>query len=643
MAKDTEKLIRQLSLISYLMAERRPVTATEIRRDVEGYSDMTEDAFARRFYADRAELDALGIHLRVDKPADGFSEQENYSLAPEAFHLPAIAFSDAERAALQTALTLLDGEFAYAEPLRLALQQITWGRPSPLGTDSRQTIGLGITASAGGSELSAPPGQGRHRDLPPQADRVRVLHDAVAATTALRKVDPYHLLFEGGQWYLVGYSHERDAVRVFRLSRIRGKVAYSTKAEHDFQRPADFDPRGYANRIPWQLGDPVGTGEVWVSEKIAWYVERQFGAYGDDVRRRGRRAHLPHRATRSRACSSRGRCASAKDARSLGPPELVDEVRARDRPASSSATAASRSPRSPTARPPAAAGGRARGRRPLARRPRPASGPSASPGWSRSPPVLIAAGRERPPAPGRRGLRAAADLRAGAARGRLRAQRRQLRRRRLRDLRRGAAVRRDRGRPRAVLGHLRPPGPAAADRGQRARRGDRPDRRALRPGRARLRARQDRRGARARPGRGGPARHLADRRGRDHARSSRRRCTSRAGCRSNTGRPTRTSSRTGRSSRTRSSTARRRGTSPPWTRPRRTAAPLPAGPDQERRRCSTRPSSAARTSTRWPTSRLAAHRQGRAARASRTCGSRPSRRAGRARSAPCWPSSPTAR
>src|SRR4051794_20124432 len=126
LAKDTEKLIRQLSLISYLMAERRPVTATEIRRDVEGYSDMTEDAFARRFYADRAELDALGIHLRVDKPADGFSEQENYSLAPEAFHLPAIAFSDDERAALQTALTLLDGEFAYAEPLRLALQQITW-------------------------------------------------------------------------------------------------------------------------------------------------------------------------------------------------------------------------------------------------------------------------------------------------------------------------------------------------------------------------------------------------------------------------------------------------------------------------------------------------------------------------------------
>src|ERR671939_216623 len=279
-AKDTEKLIRQLSLISYLMAERRPVTATEIRRDVEGYSDMTEDAFARRFYADRAELDALGIHLSVDKPADGFSEQENYSLAPEAFHLPAINFTDEERAALQTALTLLDGEFAYAEPLRLALQQITWGRPSPLGSDVRQTIGLGITASAGGGELSA-----RLAKIDTAIYRRKRIefeyYSMQRDETSLRRVDPYHLLFEGGQFYLVGFSHERGGVRVFRLSRIRGKVAYATKAEHDFQRPADFDPRGYANRIPWQLGEQVDVAEVEVSDAIAWYVERQYGAHGE--------------------------------------------------------------------------------------------------------------------------------------------------------------------------------------------------------------------------------------------------------------------------------------------------------------------------------------------------------------------------
>src|SRR3712207_5294680 len=261
------------------MAERRPVTATEIRRDVEGYSDMTEDAFARRFYADRAELDSLGIHLTVDKPADGFSEQENYSLAPEAFFLPAIAFNDREHAALQTALSLLDGEFAYAEPLRLALQQISWGRPSPLGSPAQRTIGLGITASAGGADLSA-----RLAKIDTAIYRRKRIefeyYTMQTGTTELRRVDPYQLLFEAGQFYLVGYSHERDGIRVFRLSRFRGRVAYATKAEHDFQRPADFDPRAYANRVPWQLGDRVDTAEIWISDRIAWWVERNFGAYG---------------------------------------------------------------------------------------------------------------------------------------------------------------------------------------------------------------------------------------------------------------------------------------------------------------------------------------------------------------------------
>jgi proteasome accessory factor C len=280
MAKDTEKLIRQLSLISYLMAERRPVTAVEIRRDVEGYSGMNEDAFARRFYADRSELESLRIQLTVERPADGAAEQENYSLRPENFHLPAIAFTDKELAALQTALSLLDGEFAYAEPLRLALQQITWGRPSPLRAPEQRSVALGITASAGGHDLSARLAKVEtaiFRNKTIVFDYYTMERDEVGS----RRVDPYHLLFQGGQFYLLGYAHERKAIRVFRLSRIRGKVSYATKAEHDFHRPTDFDPRGYASRADWQLGDERGVAEILISERIAWQVERHFGRYGE--------------------------------------------------------------------------------------------------------------------------------------------------------------------------------------------------------------------------------------------------------------------------------------------------------------------------------------------------------------------------
>jgi proteasome accessory factor C len=324
MAKDTEKLIRQLSLISYLMAERRPVTALEIRRDVEGYSGMNEDAFARRFYADRAELESLGIQLTVDKPLDAGGEQETYSLRPENFHLPAIAFSDSELAALHTALSLLDGEFAYAEPLRLALQQISWGRPSPLKSPDQQGVALGITASAGGHDLSQRLAKVetaifRHKTI--TFDYYTMERDEVSA----RKVDPFHLLFQGGQFYLVGRSHERDAIRVFRLSRMRGKVAYATKAEHDFKRPTDFDPRSYASRAEWQFGQPVDTAEVWVSERIAWQVERHFGRFGE-VRHEDDGSIVlatPYAISRQIASFVLG---LRENARVLAPQALADEV-----------------------------------------------------------------------------------------------------------------------------------------------------------------------------------------------------------------------------------------------------------------------------------------------------------------------------
>ncbi len=280
MAKDTEKLIRQLSLISFLMANRRPVSALEIKREVEGYSSMNEDAFARRFYADRAELESLGISLQVDKPAEGFFEAELYALPPENYYLPAIEFSDGELAALRTALGLLDGEFAYAEPLRLALQQVSWGRTSPLNEGEPVPIDVRLSTSGGGRELSQ-----RLAKIETAISRRKTIEFSYYTMqrdeVSDRKVNPYHLVFRDGQFYLIGYSYERDAVRVFRLSRIKGKVSYASKAEHDFSPPEDFDRRDYASRAEWQMGGlEEATAQVFVRERIAWLVERDFGKYG---------------------------------------------------------------------------------------------------------------------------------------------------------------------------------------------------------------------------------------------------------------------------------------------------------------------------------------------------------------------------
>src|SRR3954470_16507090 len=328
MAKDTEKLIRQLSLISFLMAERRPVTALEIKQEVEGYSGMNDDAFARRFYADRAELESLGIELKVEKPAEGYYEAENYTLPPENFYLPAIEFTDSELGALRMALTLLDGEFAYAEPLRLALQQLSWGKPSPLNAPEQRSVALAVTAAAGGRELS----QRLSKIETAIFRRKTIVFDYYTLgrdAQEPRKVDPYHLLFRGGQFYLVGHSHERDDVRVFRLTRIRGKVGYSSKAEHDFPPPENFDPRVYATRTDWQLGDPAGTARIWISEHIKWLVERHFGRAGKVVEAEDGVVFETEYANSRQLLS--WVLGLGERARVLDPPELVDEAAERVR------------------------------------------------------------------------------------------------------------------------------------------------------------------------------------------------------------------------------------------------------------------------------------------------------------------------
>ena len=423
---------------------------------------MTEDAFARRFYADRAELDSLGIHLTVDKPADGLSEQENYSLAPEAFHLPPIEFTDAELAALQTALSLLDGEFAYAEPLRLALQQIAWGRPSPLDTPAQRVdrprhhrrrpaapscpaawprSTRRSTAASGSSSSTTRCSAARRRRA--RSTRTCCCSRAASSTSSATRTSAARCACSGSR---------ASAAR----SPTRPRPSTTSSA------PPDFDPREYANRIPWQLGDPLGTAEIWVSEHIAWQVERYFGAYGEIEREDGAASTAP--STRSRACWSPG-CSASASTRVARAARARRE--ARERVARSpSCTPASRRRRRVDGSPPGAGAseetdGRsaaaARGRDPpRALRPAGDAGVGADRGGARG---RAAAGRRR--------LRRSCRSPAGAARGRLGPQRRQLRRRRLRALRRGAPERRDRGRPRALLRHLRAPGAAAAHRGAR--------------------------------------------------------------------------------------------------------------------------------------------------------------------------------
>ncbi|HXG76266.1 MAG TPA: WYL domain-containing protein [Gaiellaceae bacterium] len=277
MSHDADKLIRQLSLVAFLMAERRPLTARDVKSNVEGYSEMSDEAFARRFYSDRAELTALGVPLQSQR--DEFTGEELYTLRAENYFLDRLELDDDELAALQTAFYYLEGKFAYAEPLRLALQNLALGRagfPSP-PTDTAERV-----------RVSAP-------DYSPElAGRLSKLESAISkqrtvrfeywsprrSKRAERVLNPYALRLDDGNWYVVGHDLDRGEVRTFRVSRIRGDIRFATRRERDFRVPPDFDVERHRVPKPWQIGDVAGAARIAVSEDTAWWVQRTLADAG---------------------------------------------------------------------------------------------------------------------------------------------------------------------------------------------------------------------------------------------------------------------------------------------------------------------------------------------------------------------------
>ena len=278
MSHDTDKLIRQLSLVAFLMAERRPLTARDVKQNVEGYQEMSDEAFARRFYSDRAELLALGVPL--DSQRDEFTGEELYRLSSERYFLPPLELTDEELAALQTCLYLLEGQFAYAEPLRLALQNLALGRPGFDGGADRDRARDRAARPRLLAGAPGPAGEARGRDLEEPDAEVRVLVDHA------RRAPRAH-----GQ-PLRAPLRPRPVVR--RRARPRRREGQDV--------PRLADPRRYPARHAARARLPAAGGlrrrastgrarpgrsarrrarrEIEVGGDTAWWVDRLFGRYG---------------------------------------------------------------------------------------------------------------------------------------------------------------------------------------------------------------------------------------------------------------------------------------------------------------------------------------------------------------------------
>ena len=177
MAKDTEKLIRQLSLISYLMAERRPVTAPGdparrrgLQRDERGRvrAPLLRRPLRARGAGDRP----LGREAgrRPGRAGDLLAAARELPPARDRVHRQG-AGRAAHRAAAARRRVRLRRAAAAGAPADLL------GPPEPAHR-ARAAHGRARDHRLGRRPRRLPAaGQDRDGDLPPQDDRVRLLHD----------------------------------------------------------------------------------------------------------------------------------------------------------------------------------------------------------------------------------------------------------------------------------------------------------------------------------------------------------------------------------------------------------------------------------------------------------------------------------
>jgi proteasome accessory factor B len=213
------KTERLLGLVVCLLSSPRYLTAVQIRAAVPGYPESFE-AFKRMFERDKEELRELGIPLETGFNSAG-EDEAGYRIPRQAYVLPEIRLEPDEAAVLSLAARV----WRQAELAGAAAGALLKLRAA--GVDAEETTETGIEPRLLAGEAAFGPLWEAVRDRRPVTFAYRA---AGRSEPQQRHLQPWGVVNRHGRWYVAGHDSDRDAARVFRLSRIEGDVRFSGPA-----------------------------------------------------------------------------------------------------------------------------------------------------------------------------------------------------------------------------------------------------------------------------------------------------------------------------------------------------------------------------------------------------------------------------
>ena len=286
---------RQLNLLGALLKASVPLSWPEIAQ-IEGYNDDETSIRSRqkRFERDLKSLENAG--LTIERTHDGL--RPFYEINRAACLLPPLNLTPDQRLLMY----------------RIGLAYLDGGDAGPLHKHLSGAL-LKLQAGAGSAALPAVLPQTfvkrtlnrRHGE----SGRLSAVGDALIerkhlkfkyqtrkGSAEVRTVAPYALISRRGGWYLVGLDNSRNAVRTFRLLRIRGDITRTTrKPGPEYEIPEDFDPEASFSAELFSSGEHAFNDvRIHFDAEVAFVVENEFaGIYKLKRRKDGAvTLHLPH-------------------------------------------------------------------------------------------------------------------------------------------------------------------------------------------------------------------------------------------------------------------------------------------------------------------------------------------------------------
>ncbi|MGW1816969.1 helix-turn-helix transcriptional regulator [Streptomyces sp. NPDC002125] len=210
------KAERLMNLALCLLGTRRPLSKRELRGSIEAYLEAgSDESFNRMFERDKDDLRELGLVIETVENLDG---DTGYLARRDSNRLPPITLDAEEAAALGLAAKVWQ-QARLAGAASGALQKLrAAGMPE---AEDAYEVHSALEPRIPVHEAAFEPLMLACRDRRPVTFDYR---KGNAARPEQRQVEPWTLECWRGHWYLAGWDRDRGAERVFRLSRISGRV-----------------------------------------------------------------------------------------------------------------------------------------------------------------------------------------------------------------------------------------------------------------------------------------------------------------------------------------------------------------------------------------------------------------------------------